>query len=317
MTLSKYDEAMADYLNSISLSETQASRIESALKQFSALMLTAYGDPEIYAQGSYATDTLVKPLTHAQSDGNAGEFDIDIVVERSTWEGATASLESIEETLDSDGIHSGVSIDKTKPSCVRVDYADDSSGVGFHVDIVPTRPSEISREVPIREDNEWKPSDAKSFADWFNGLCEEQPKMRQVTVILKRLRDINSQTNNLKSITVLTLVAKYYNDNSSLMGDLVSVLDEINTLMKQTKPVIKNPVNTSEDLMDGVEDVYELKKFINTIATSLDDALAENDGKALEELFGHGFKAPKATPVNSMTATPLVAATRAYAVDPE
>lgn len=183
------------------------------------------------------------------------------------------------------------------------------------VDIVPTRPTEDSREVPIRKDDRWTPSDAKSFADWFNGLCDERPKMRQIGIILKRLRDLNNQEDNLKSITILTLVAKYYTDNGSLMSDLVAVLDEINSLLKQPNPVISNPVNEGEDLMDGVGSVDELKNFFETTVAALDDAIADDDGKALEDLFGYGFKSPKTTAANSIVVTPLVAAMRAYGIE--
>lgn len=314
MNLTNYDESLEDYLQSIELSATQSDRVESALKRLSGLMLTAYNDAEIYAQGSYATDTLVKPLTDTQSDGNAGEFDVDIVVEREAWDGAEASLDSIAETLAADAKYANMPIDNTKQKCVRIDYATDSSGVGFHVDVVPTRITDTGREVPVRKDDDWTDSDAKTFADWFNGRCDEQPGLRKIAMILKRLRDRADQTDNLKSIATLTLTEKHYVSTGSLMGDLVATLDGINSHVSKDGWVLPNPINEGEDLNVTVKDTGALKAFFKETTTSIDDAL-DNDGEGLEEVFGTGYTAPQVekTASSLAAATPLAATTRAYA----
>lgn len=314
MNLTNYDEVLEDYLQAIELSATQSDRVESALKRLSGVMLTAYNDAEIYAQGSYATDTLVKPLTDAQSDGNAGEFDVDIVVEREAWDGAEASLDSIAETLATDAKYANMPIDNTKQKCVRIDYATDSSGVGFHVDVVPTRVTDTGREVPVRKDDDWTDSDAKTFADWFNGRCDEQPSLRKIAMILKRLRDRADQTDNLKSITTLTLTEKHYVSTGSLMGDLVATLDGINSHVSKDDWTLPNPINEGEDLNVTVKDAGALKAFFDETTISIDDAL-DNDGEGLEEVFGTGYTAPQVEKAASSlaAATPLAATTRAYA----
>lgn len=313
MMLTKYDESLENYYEAISLSQSQLDRIDSVSEAMSAIMLTEYPDSEIYAQGSFSTDTLVKPLTSAQSNGNPGEFDVDIVVERG-WGGAKSSLEDTANVLKK----SGKVTDESKQKCVRVDYADEPSGVGFHVDIVPTRlkSDNSSREVPVRDADDWTDSDAKKFADWFNARCDEQPNLRKIAVILKRLRDLNEQTANLKSITILTLAEKYYSDNDSLMTDLFVTLDGINQHISATEWRLPNPINTNEDLAGAVDDKGSLKAYISDITSQLEDAVGEDDSAALEGIFKTGFTAPVAAQDTSAAAiVPLAATPRAYADD--
>lgn len=315
MTPTKYDEALEDYYEAISLSQSQLDKIDSVSATMSAIMLTEYPDSGIYAQGSFSTDTLVKPLTSVQSDGKPGEFDVDIVVERE-WSGARNSLEDTANVLK----NAGKDPDESKQKCVRVDYADEPSGVGFHVDIIPTRlkGSGSGREVPVRRIDDWTDSDAKYFADWFNARCDEQPNLRKIAVILKRLRDLNGQTENLKSILVLTLAEKYYSDNNSLMTDLIATLDGINQHVAEVNWELNNPINNDENLSVTVEDKDSLKSFVSDITSNIDDAISSNDNEALEDIFKTGFVAPEKSKTEVTTAatiTPLAATPRAYADD--
>lgn len=314
MNLTKYDESLENYYDSISLSQSQLDRIDSVSETISGIMLSAHPDSDIYAQGSFSTDTLVKPLTNSQSDGNPGKFDIDIVVERE-WAGAKDSLEDVARTLDT----AGKNPDESKQKCVRIDYADEPTGVGFHVDIVPTRPKNINdaREVPVRKIDDWTDSDAKYFAEWFNDRCDEQPNLRKVAVILKRLRDLNGQTDNLKSILVLTLAEKYYSNNNSLMTDLIATLDGINQHVAEANWKLKNPINNDEDLSVTVEDKDSLKSFLSDVTSKIDDAISDDDSEALEGVFKSGFIAPETSKPKSAAAniTPLAGTPRAYADD--
>jgi hypothetical protein len=318
MQNAKYEESLNQYLEDIALTTTQADKIDSALQSIIPLMLETFPDAEMYAQGSYSTDTLVKPLTAAQGGGVAGEFDIDIVIERTTWEGAVEALDSVGTALKDSGIYNKMPIDTSKNSCVRVEYADDSGGVGFHVDLVPTHSVEATRYVPYREDDEWKQSDAKQFADWFNTRAEANPGIRQIALILKRLRDLNGQTNNIKSILILTLVEKHYFANGSIMGDLLSVLDGIALAMSDDKqaPFIANPVNTGENLSDGLTDYADVKDFIVTTKQELVTAIGSDDEKALKAIFGSVFDYESSAKAESLVraAAAPVRPTRAFGI---
>jgi hypothetical protein len=318
MNLEKFDPILEDYLNKITLTDSQNERVDSALNNVLAVLLEEFADAEIYAQGSYSTDTQSKPLTEAQGSGEAGEYDIDIAVEREAWTGARESLESIEALLESDRIYGQMEIVKTKQSCVRIRYAKDDSGVGFHVDIVPTRPEGESRCVPLRDDDEWKSSNSKKFADWFNGEAMTKPNLRKVAVIIKRLRDLAGMNEAISSILVLALVSEDYEQNDYLMQDLLGVLHRISGIFadEEQAPSIDNPVNKGEDLMDRVDDYGKVRAFFVDAYDQLRRALAEDDARKLESFFGPGFKYEKAKTVSAapLAATPLIAQPRAYGV---
>lgn len=291
MQLDNYEQSLNEYLNTITLTTTQDDRIQSALENILALMLSTFPDAEVYAQGSYSTDTLVKPLTSAQGGGTAGEYDIDIVVERSSWGRAVEALDALADTLEDNGTYSRMPINRSRNSCVRIEYAADGGGVGFHVDLVPTKNTGGSRSVPNREDDSWKPSDAKKFADWFNSRAQQDPGVRQISLIIKRLRDFNGLTDDIKSILVLTLVEQEYFSNGTIMGDLLSVLDGVILQLPvgAKASFIANPVNTDEDLGSKIEDYSKVRGFFVDAKAKLVQAIADNDPTALKQIFGPGF----------------------------
>jgi hypothetical protein len=314
MNLNKFDTPLADYLKAISLNASQDARINSALVNMSAVMLAAFPDAEIYAQGSYALDTLAKPLTAKQGNGKAGEYDIDIAIERSEWDGAKATLEEIARVAEDHHIYGGMTIDKTKDRCVRIEYAADDTGVSFHIDLVAIQSVDGEREVADRPTDGWKPSDAKQFVEWFNGEAEQQPNLRPLIVILKRLRDLNGLNDNLKSIMTVTLVTQCYAAQGSLMGDLVALFEEVNVLFADSTqpPVINNPVNPGENLATGVKDYAAVRQFFIDTSDTLNSALAEDDAEELKQLFGPGFVyVAESAVAAAAVATPLQP-TRAY-----
>lgn len=244
MNLNKFDTTLADYLKAISLNATQDARINSALVNMSAVMLAAFPDAEIYAQGSYALDALAKPLTTKQGNGKAGEYDIDIAIERADWRGAVDALKEIARIANEHHIYGGMTIEEDHNRCVRIEYTPDDTGVSFHIDLVAIKATDDGRKVADRADNDWKPSDAKQFVEWFNGLANQTPNLRPLIVILKRLRDLNGHNENLKSIMTVTLTTQCYSAQGTLMGDLVALLEEINLLFSNGSqpPVINNPL---------------------------------------------------------------------------
>lgn len=291
MKLDNYEQPLIDYLKAITLTKTQDDRINSALEKVLAVMLIAFPDAEVYAQGSYSTDTLVKPLTLTQGSGSAGEYDIDIVVERADWDGAVSALDEVADLLEEDGTYSRMLIDRSKNSCVRIEYVADGGGIGFHVDLVPTKNTGGVRAVPNRETDDWKHSDAKAFADWFNDKAELNPGLRQMALIIKRIRDLNGLTDNLKSILVLALVEKNYFSTGTIMGDLLAVLDGIAMQLPvaERPPFIANPINAGEDLGSRIENYNEARGLFVDTRAKLVDSITEGDADGLKEVFGPGF----------------------------
>lgn len=316
MDLAKFDHALGDYLNAITPTATQQARIADALEHAIATMLVAFPDAEIYAQGSYSTDTMSKPLTAAQNNGKAGEYDVDIVVERTVWQGASDALDEVNAALLVDGVFSQMSIDNTKNSCVRINYAEEATGVAFHVDLVPTSNERGTRYVANREGDTWKHSDAKEFADQFNRKTEEHPGIRSVAIILKRLRDLAGQFDNIKSILILTLVnyEDTYTPNGSVMGDLLAELTNIASVLNTAyPPYIANPVNPSENLSDGIKDYASARSFFIDLCNELTTALTDQDYEKLSDIFGYGFSYTEAVNASAAAVTAAIAVpTRAY-----
>jgi hypothetical protein len=291
MDLSKYDATMEEYLKAISITATQADQIEDAVKNVLALTLSTFPDTEVSAQGSFSTDTLTKPLTTKQGGGTAGEFDVDIAIENESWNDAIDALNAVANAVEDDDAFGKLEVDNTKNSCVRVQYPEDKTGVAFHIDLVPTKQQDGKRVVPDRNAKDWKPSDAKQFAEWFNEKASGQPGLRQVAVMLKRLRDLADITDDIKSILILTLVLDNYYATGNIMGDLVSTLDGITMTFANPNnaPRIENPVNRGEDLAVSIQNYEVVRSFFVDTKQALVDALNAEDSKALKEIFGPGF----------------------------
>lgn len=316
MQLDKFNPTMNDYLDAITMTAAQDKQINKALRGVLVLALYAFPDVKVYAQGSFATDTMVKPLTSKQGGGMAGEFDVDIALESDEWENAVDALNSVAEAIKGDETFGTLEIDNTKDSCVRIQYPEDKTGVAFHIDLVPTKLDGEDRSVPDRPNGEWKDSDAKLFADEFNKKASTQSGLRHTAVILKRLRDLGDLTDAIKSILILALVTETYFDNNSKMGDLTSVLDGVASLMDDTEqaPRVENPVNDGEDLAAGIEDYPTVRSFFVDTKQDLNTALAYDDADGLKEIFGPGFSyTSKATQADS-SAAPIVQPVRAFGI---
>jgi len=317
MELSIYEDALKNYLEAISPSTTQKNNMDERYEDLAVVIAQSYPESEaiIYPQGSFATDTQVRPLTEHQGNGHAGKYDVDLAVERE-WAGATASLEDVEEAIKESGEYDSSDIDDSKSKCVRINFPKDSTGVSFHLDIVPTKVIG-DRHVPQREENTWEQSNAKMFADWFNNKANEEPNLRSVAMILKRLRDLAGIRDDVSSILVLTLVSNHYYANDSLMQDLVKVLQGIASLFSsENSPSVANPVNVGENLMDNVNDYAAVRAFFKDTYSKLQEALADEDADQLEDIFGPGFRHQEqsnSARVSSIaTATALAAQPRAY-----
>jgi hypothetical protein len=315
MDFDNIEKSLEKYLEAIGITKGQDAKIKAALGNVLSLMLMHYPEAKVYAQGSYATDTMVKPLTAHQGKGKAGEFDIDIAIENE-WDGAGDALDEIASILKDDETFKSQLIDNTKNTCVRVEYADDDSGVSFHIDLVPTKASNSERYVADREADEWKQSDAKQFAEWFNRKADEQPELRNMAVIIKRLRDLAGLTDNIKSILILSLVVAHYYENGTKMGNLVNVFDGIQLVFSGSavsRLVVPNPVNDGENLVDGIKNYSAAHDFFVNTASTLKDAIAEDDAEALKQLFGPGFTYEATEKVEAVSTSPrAVEPTRAY-----
>src|SRR6266496_779045 len=261
-SFSRYDTLFEDYLVNIALTKQQAENIDQKLSETLSLFLTEYeGDVEIYAQGSFAMGTTVRPLTENQSANGAGEYDVDIALERTAWGYAQDALQSIRNTLEAEY---GDMVDrKLRESCERVHHdIDDQTGIGFHADYVPIKLIN-ARNAAERSANTWFPSDTKKLVEWFGELSEAYTFLPASILILKRIRDYAGLTDDLPSICITALACKYYSDQDSYADDLLSVINQIvvtlsvphDQLSIQIEPIeddlaVKITVETQVKLLD-------------------------------------------------------------------
>lgn len=292
MTYQNYDSIFEQYLVDIALTSTQSDLIDDKITDTISLFLSEYGgDVDVYTQGSYAMGTTVKPLTKAQNKGNPGEYDVDVVLERSTWESAKNSLNSVNNILANEY---GENVDKKlHESCERVFHSiDHSTGVSFHVDYVPIKLQGTNRNAPKRSDDIWFDSDTKLLIEWFNEYSDEFIFLPAQILILKRIRDTAGLTDILPSIIITALVCEIYQDHGSYAGDLIALLEGIvqrfnvsYSDLSITVPVL------SDDLARKIKvDEYEkLQAFFKEVLPAINEALVVGDLNTLERYFSSDF----------------------------
>ncbi len=226
MNLSRYDSLFEEYIGDIVLTRAQADGIDQKIEETLSLFVGAYeGDVEIYSQGSYAMGTTVRPLTAQQSpDGKAGEYDVDMVLERTSWQGAASSLESVRNVLSDE--YNDKLDKKLRETCERVIHStNQDTEVSFHVDYVPIKYSGTGRYAARRSANEWFSSDTKQLVEWFHDIADDQIYLPSIILIIKRMRDTAALTDTLSSICITTLVCNLYENKGSYGADLLNVID--------------------------------------------------------------------------------------------
>ncbi len=119
----------------------------------------------IYPQGSLRIGTTVKPLDYQ-------EYDLDMVCELNIeWRNNNplAVLNAIESRLKENEIY--IPMIERKNRCIRLNYAGQ-----FHMDILPACPNGQYNhgcvKVPDRETQDWKDSNPKGYAKWFENQVQ-------------------------------------------------------------------------------------------------------------------------------------------------
>lgn len=245
------DTTFEDYLIRIALTATQATRIDNALEDVTRIMLEDLTSIEVYVQGSFATATTVKPLTEHQSLGNPGEYDVDIVIERSAWGAPQDSLNKIAEILSASETFGGNTIE-VKGKCVRINFPTDATSTAFHVDVVPILNDAGVRKVANGETDEWQGSDSKALVEWFLSKKDQYPFMPAVVMMIKRMRDFALLTDVIPSIAIQALVVDNYQDRGTYAADLLHVIKRFDEIFRNRVEElnIPNPININENLAE-------------------------------------------------------------------
>jgi len=231
--------------------------------------------PKIYAQGSLNLDTTVKPL-------GQDEFDLDLVCEfTGHWsnQDPLETLAMIERRLRDHGTYAGMVEPKNR--CIRLNYAKQ-----FHLDVVPAFPDSVTApkavKVPDRKAKEWKPSNPKGYAAWFEDkarnvmlrkvmdsiepfpdydLPQDKPALKRIVQMMKRHRDVKFEGRKDEapvSVVLTTLAAHAYSGEYSSNVGLVQVLSGISNMVPSSgRLYVWNPSNLTEDLSEKWDSLPE------------------------------------------------------------
>lgn len=266
-------------------------------------------DPIIYPQGSFRIGTTVHPI-------GSNEYDLDFVCEMQgmNWSHIPAVdvLNAVEKRLREHGTYR--SMVERKNRCIRLTYANQ-----FHMDILPAAPEIPTNgtcvRVPDRELKDWKASNPKGYAEWFEGrsrlyserlkemriepmpraeTADEKMPLQLAIQLIKRARDryyLKHPENAPRSIVLTTLAAQAYTGTASTaqtLHDILAVLSANTALME-----VRNPANIEEVLSEQWQKdpaaFTEFKNWIQWFGTKWNDAISSRSmdlSAKLTELFG-------------------------------
>ena len=197
--------------------------------------------PEFYLQGSYALKTMVQPLGKEDYDLDDGVYLQHTDDDKSRPSPVEAS------NLILEAVKGHATKTENKKNCVRVVYAE-----GYHIDLPIYRMIGGKIYLGTLDGNEWIPSDAKAFNDWFYSRLEKTEQMRSCIKYLKAGKDI--WRCDLKGIHITVLVALNHvpvksRDDESLVETLAGMFNYLNKNRR-----IDNPIDPNENLLNDWSD---------------------------------------------------------------
>ncbi len=289
------NQQFAEFLrDEVNLNKGRLDRLETAVGGVSGYLrgnLVGYQTME--RQGSYALDTLIKPV----DDNDEYDADIQIVMNPNPQWQAKDYVLAINRALAGNKTYADKLRLKTR--CVTVDYAGD-----FHLDVVPRVTSRGKHYICNRIDNKFEETDGNGYREWFNAKNRiTGGNLKKAVRLLKYLRD-HKNSFTVKSI-MLTTLAGYMireSDNgttavNSVADTLATVLSRMNDYLQQhpNMPTIKNPVLPTEDFNRHWDQrMYanfrnRVQSYAGTAKQAKDEPSAEKAIKLWQELFGEGF----------------------------
>ena len=316
--MAKNNQEFAQFLKEeVDLNKSRLDRLETGVGGVNGYLkdnLPGYQTME--RQGSYALDTLIKPV----DDNDEYDADVQIVMNPNPkWEPKDYVL-AINRTLGNNQTYADKRRLKTR--CVTVDYAGD-----FHLDVVPRVTIKGRHYVCNRHENKFEETDGNGYREWFNGKNRiTGGNLKKVVKLLKYLRD-HKNSFTAKSILLTTLAGYMIMESdkgtaavSTVADTLETVLSRMNDYLQQhpNMPEIKNPVLASEnfnrhwDQRRYANFRNRVQSYAQTVRQAKAESSAEKAIKIWQELFGDSFG--KAASSGGGTATGAGAASGAAAV---
>jgi hypothetical protein len=266
--------------------------------------------PGIFPQGSLRIGTTVRPI-------GRDEYDLDLVCELLALFGSHDPvwvLNLVERRLREHGTY-GPMVERMN-RCVRLNFAGQ-----FHLDILPARPDTALGDtylfVPDRRLEDWKPSNPKGYAAWFDRQsayrrmamqkaieplpqpegAEDKTPLQLAVQLFKRWRDVRYDDPDLAPISIVltTLAGNHYLGEEHPLTALSGIVQRIDAAIPATgRLIVCNPAHLDEDLSERwdsnpaayrafVSGIRDLKAKL-TVAPSLEGLPRLRE--FLEDLFG-------------------------------
>lgn len=258
-----------------------------------------------WLQGSYKFGTQIRPARMGE------EFDIDLGVYLE-WQGTADSggvkplelkdrVQLILQNYAADEANEAIGTTSPKARCNRIRFSGD-----FHIDVPCYH---LDRAADARalatQDDEWENSDPKAIYVWWKGQFEggERDRARRMVRYLKMWAALTFENFSRPSsilLTVLAANAMKAIDTEGLAGDdeyFRAVVDDLERRLRGTA-VVRNPVNTSENLNRLTEDacasfIDKLSELLSVADRALDAADEYESADIWSDAFKHFFPFPE------------------------
>ena len=258
----------------------------STLRKFLKENLSGFDNSEI--QGSYATETIIKPV-----DDNDG-YDIDLMVYiKDDGSGPKTVITTLEDCLSESSSYKD-RLDVRK-RCVKLEYAQE-----FSIDVVPCVERNSAKWVCNGADNTWEKTDGSGYKDWFKKQnSKSNGHLKRVVRLLKYLRDYKN-TFTASSIALTTLAGMAVEDLdkdvlNTLPNALEAITEWIDTYLQQhPTPDLKNPALPEEEFnRHWTDNQYQnFRKMFSSYAGRIKAAIACQDAEKSEKQW-QGIFGPK------------------------
>ncbi len=247
---------------------------------------------DMYAQGSFETNTVVMPIA------GSGGFDIDMVCQRDVQRSSVTQADlkeqvgdALQEYIDSDDNTLGAKLEE-KRRAWTLSYDD-----GFHLDVLPAipddeTPSPTSIVLTDHQLHHWQSSDPKAYSAWFirrskierdllvkmaaerSNTLAPPPDPNRVKTSLQQAVQLLKQHRNeyfvardeqellTPSILITTLAALAYRQESSLIDSFCGIVDRMHEHIGRSPSglyVVCSPVS-DENFADKWNDYPERRK---------------------------------------------------------
>ncbi len=242
------------------------------------------GKPDFYLQGSYSLKTMIEPLNpkdeYDLDDGIYLKHTDDDISKPTTEEVSNWIFKAVEGHTKKNP--------ENKKNCVRVIYTE-----GYHIDLAIYRKIKGKYYLARLGKDQWVPSDARAFNNWFYERLERNEQMRSCIKYLKAWKDFNSC--DIKGIHLTVLVGLNYvsvtdRDDKSLVETVGKIINYL-----EQKKAILNPVDQNENMIANWSEekirriISAFKEFSSEAGEALDEQDKDKASKIWRALFGDRF----------------------------